>query len=214
MRTQLIGLCLLSVLGYIAWLGYCYMRAIGAAFGNVNPALGPSHVNVVLVAVAVATVVCVAAAMFAPPNMAKVLALFPLLLIGLGQGYFVYSERSNYDAFTQQEAVGVQTRRAELELVSKDFVLMASDRRASSPFAFSFLTRDESSSELIRVDVSHSYHATRLLLGRVNGSRLEIPRDRSAFSERFYRNYVNEAGESIFDHFEIVFVPVQAAADP
>lgn len=108
---HLVLFCILSVLAYLAWLGYHYMRALGSAFGNVNHALGPSHVNVVQVLVAVATVSCIAGAMIASDPAASALALLPLLLMALGQGWFAYSERRNLHTFLQRQAAAKEAQR-------------------------------------------------------------------------------------------------------
>lgn len=214
MRSYLVAFCLLSVLAYLAWLGYHYLHALGSAFGNVNPALGPSHVNVVLAAVAVATVACVAGAVFVPGGMAKALALFPFLLVVLGQGYFSYSERSNLRAFAQREAAAEQARREELDALPRDFVLAEDVVRAGHPFATSFLMRDAASDYLFRVDVGYRSEISRIPLGQIDGARLDVFGDESTFRPSFYANYLNEAGESLFDHFEVRFAPRRTHAEP
>lgn len=214
MRTHLIAFSILSVLVYLAWFGYHYASALGSAFGNVNPALGPSNVNGVLAGVALATVACIAGALLAPAGIGKLLVLFPLVLVAVGQGYFTYSERSNLVMFEKREAAAEQARREELEALPRDFVLAEEAAPSGHPFAISFLMRDAASGYLFRVDVGQRSEISRISLGRFEGDRLHLFGDAGTFRESFYANYRNERGESLFDLYEVRFAEGHSAAEP
>jgi hypothetical protein len=127
MKFHLAIFSALSIGLYLVWLGYNYAKALGSAFGNLDPALGPDHVGFVLVLVGVLSAACIIAAIFTPYDVGRILALLPIALVVVGEGYFVHTERGRLTEHARIQDARQSIREDRIEQISKDYVLICFD---------------------------------------------------------------------------------------
>jgi hypothetical protein len=208
MKAVLILCNAVSVLAYLAWLGWHHLKALGSSYGNANPASGPGDVGYVFVVVAVATVACAAGSAFAPAGAARILALAPLAFILLGQGFIAWRQGANRGRLREEQAARASAGEAKLARISRDYVLKADAADRAREFKESILTHDRERKTLVRVDVGFRGELDAYAVGRIGGDVLETL-EPPASLEKFYRRYVDAEGKSIFDRYTLKHRPGQ-----
>jgi hypothetical protein len=213
MKFHLAIFSALSIGLYLVWLGYNYAKALGSAFGNLDPALGPDHVGFVLVLVGVLSAACIIAAIFTPYDVGRILALLPIALVVVGEGYFVHTERGRLTEHARIQDARQSIREDRIEQISKDYVLRQAEGEHFQSFKYSFLTHDRDSSALVRIDVGFRSEISAYCIGRIEGTYLAIIAEEDSFAREFYSRYLDEEGRSVFDDYRIRFDPNQDHRD-
>ena len=204
MKAQLIGFSVLSVVAFLAWFGWQYLVALGAAFGNANRSTGPGDVGWVYVVVGLATAACAVGVFFVPASAGRIVALAPLVLIGLAHGYMAWRAHSNAKRYWGERAAARVARERKLEGISRDFVAQGSHDAYQS----SFLTHDREASVIVMVDVGWEGEAHAVPVGKIDGAHLDLAEQIPAY-EKVYRKYVDAEGKTLFDRYTLRFRPGQ-----
>lgn len=210
MKTSLIFFNGVGIAPFILWLGYHWLKGLSQAFGNPNHAPGSGDIGYVFVVVGLASIACAVSSFFAPAGTAKAIALAPIALVLLAQGYISYKESSNRERYRQKQAVAIAAREKNLSRFSRDYVLKEDPREYSS-VKVSFLTEDKSLQTLVLLDVGFQSEVTAHPIGRINGDVLETFDKMD--SEAYYRRYVDAAGKTIFDRYTVRHRPGQKHED-
>lgn len=204
-----------SVVLYLAWLGWQYLKGLGRAFGNADPSTGPGDVYWVFVVVGIATLGCTIASFFVPAGAARGVAAAPLALILLGQGFISYQEISRNARHARERAARVAVRLQKLSGISRDFVQMPDPRDPPSASQASFLTHDRELGTIVLIDVSYDAVVTASAFGRINGGVLETtdPVETEARLKSYFQRYVDAQGKSVFDRYTVEHRPGQDYRD-
>jgi hypothetical protein len=209
MKSQLILFNALSVVAYLIWLGYHFVKGLSLAFSQASPASGPGDITFLFVIIGIALGGCAIGSFFAPAGLARIIALAPIALVLIGQGFIGYREGANRERFRIQRAAVRSARQKKLVGISRDYVLTevipgpgVADCEAS------FLTLDRELNVIVRIDVGFESEVSACELGRINGDVLETLEFGAGF-EKLYRQYVDPAGKSIFDRYTVRHHPDQ-----
>src|SRR5262245_57907017 len=94
MKSELIFFNAVSIIGFLAWLGWHFLMGLSRAFGSASSSSGPD-IGWVFIVLGIVGAACVVYSFFAPAGVAKFVALAPFALILLGQGLIAYLEHAH-----------------------------------------------------------------------------------------------------------------------
>jgi len=201
MKGELIVCNALSVVACLGWIGYKLFAEFARAMGSTS---GPGpDVGFVMGIVGIATAACVVASFFVPRGAANTVALAPLALVLLG--HLVMGALSNAHWARRHKAREAQLSvwRARLTGVSRDFIYKEGAPGSSKS---SFLTHDKELRTLVRIDVGVEFDSTAYPIGRIYGESLETL---ERIDDKFYGQYVDPEGKTIFDRYTVTHRPDQ-----
>ena len=201
-RQNLWALILLnafSAFAYLGWLGYQWLRAMGSAFSNSSSS--GEVVNLMLTIVGLATVACAVGSFFAPGDSGKVLAVVPILLILLAQGYISHRKSENSRRLAREQAVRRSARNKKLERLTKDYLSSGDGPEDIAAYEFSFLSHDRELNTIVAVDVQVETLAM-TPVGKIDGASLDTLQSRAEV-EKLYKGFLDKEGKSIFDRYTV-----------
>jgi len=215
MKVTPVLLSVTSVVVFLAWIAWQYLKGLARAFGNADPSTGPGDIYWVFVVVGIVTLGCVIGSFFVPPRAARLVAAAPLALILLGEVFIYYQEISRNARHSRERAARVAVRLQKLSGISRDFVQKPDPRDPPSATQASFLTHDRELGRIVLIDVSYDAIVSASAFGRINGDILETmdPVETEARLKSYFQRYVDAQGKSIFDRYTLQHRPGQDYKD-
>jgi hypothetical protein len=201
MNAQRIFFVVLSVVGFLAWLGFQYLMALGAAFGSNHRVPGAGDVVWVFVVVGLITAACAIGAFFLPVSTGRLVALAPLVLIILAHGFIVYREKAIAGAYWRRRAAESEARERKLDWIPRDYVDRNPDP-APDAYKLSFLTHDRDAGVIVRIDVTYAGMVYAAPIGKIDGAHLDLV-DESAGFVNVYGGFVDAEGKTLVDRYTI-----------
>lgn len=208
MKGVLILFNAISVLAFLLWLGWNYLKALGNAFGSVNPSTGPGDMTLLFVAGGIVTAACAVGSFLVPADAGRVVALLPLAYVLLGQGFMLWRESVNRDRYDGKRAAWRAACEEKLSRIPRDYVMDVGASRAGAFPEVSFLTHDRELDTIVRIDVGPDSGITPDCVGRIRGGVLETF-DHGAAFEKHYGRYLDREGKTIFDRYTVKHRPDQ-----
>jgi len=190
-----------SVVGYLFWLGYCYVKALGSAFSSASHSSSDGGVvNFLLAGVAVAVVACAVGSFFAPAGRAKLLALAPLLLIPLAEGFIRYQKDADHRKWAREHPAPTSVRKRNLQGFSKDYVIRGKGQDDDEYADESFLMHDRELNTIVCIEAGDTIRSTPV--GKVDGQHLDTLLSRPELVD-LYKWYVDREGKKIYDRYVV-----------
>lgn len=203
MRLQILLLGSVSGAAYLLWTGYHSLRDLGSGYAHTPASLGPDHLGPVLFGIGLLSVACLLLSGRLPLGSARVLALLPLALIGVGQAYLELTAKRNAVAYGEGRAAAQASREDRLSHIPRDFILLPAESARPLPFRDSFLTLDPRRQLLFRIDVGHEAGLTAVCLGRIDGDGFDIFETEDDLTTAFYSQYRDARGQTLFQRYAV-----------
>jgi hypothetical protein len=199
-----------SVAVYLVWLGWTFLKGLGAAYGNASSSTGPGDIAWVLIVVGIATAGCVIASFFVPAGAGKIVALAPIALVLAGQGFIAWQEKVRWDRYEQEQEFNQSALGQRILAMPKDYQLKVDFTGGRGQPKYSFMTIDRG--VIVRVDVGAQCDVRAHPVGRIKGKELETLEQGEGF-EKTYRWYWDREGNSILENYTIKHRPDQPLED-
>jgi len=195
----LILLNAVSVVGYLSWLGWSWVKAMGSAFSTGAHSSSEGELaNVLLAGVAVAVVACGVGSFYARAGVGRWIALAPIALLLLSQGIIDHQRSADRRQWAREHSAARPPRKRNLQGISKDYIIRGRAQADDDYADESFLTHDQELNTIVCIEEGENIRATPI--GKVDGNHLDTLLSREELV-RACKWYVDREGKHVFDRY-------------